>query len=78
VHPTGYEVVKVVEQQHLEVDEDESGVKSMTMTSNPSLYVPGMGNVPIGDVTFHVSPGPHTGCCKACPLSSSSTSCLTV
>lgn len=53
--PTGYEVVKVVEQQHLEIEEEDGAVKSMTMTSHPSLFVPGMGDVPIGDVRFHVT-----------------------
>ncbi len=51
----GYEVVKVVEQQHLEIEGEEGTVKSMTMTSHPSLFVPGMGDVPIGDVRFHVT-----------------------
>lgn len=60
----GYDVVKVVERQHLEVEEDESGVKSMTMTSNPSLYVPGMGDVSIGDVCFQVSPTEDGSSCK--------------
>ena len=46
-----------MEQQHLEVVEEEGTVKSMTMTSSPSLYVPGMGNVSIGNVCFHVSAG---------------------
>lgn len=55
MHLAGYEVVKVVEQQHLEVVEEEGTLKSMTMTSSPSLYVPGMGNVSIGNVCFQVS-----------------------
>ncbi|BDA44018.1 hypothetical protein COCOBI_05-2020 [Coccomyxa sp. Obi] len=62
-----YEVVKVVEQQHLEVVEEEGTVKSMTMTSSPSLYVPGMGNVSIGNVCFHVSADEEDEeACKVC------------
>ncbi|CAL8470004.1 g9546 [Coccomyxa elongata] len=63
----GYEVVKVVEQQHLEVVEEEGTLKSMTMTSSPSLYVPGMGNVSIGNVCFHVSAAENDEeACKVC------------
>ncbi|KAK9915716.1 hypothetical protein WJX75_003077 [Coccomyxa subellipsoidea] len=63
----GYEVVKVVEQQHLEIEEEDGAVKSMTMTSHPSLFVPGMGDVPIGDVRFHVTAmGEDGDSCKVC------------
>ncbi|EIE25801.1 hypothetical protein COCSUDRAFT_60813 [Coccomyxa subellipsoidea C-169] len=63
----GYEVVKVVEQQHLEIEGEEGTVKSMTMTSHPSLFVPGMGDVPIGDVRFHVTAvGEDGDSCKVC------------
>ena len=62
---TGHEEVKVVEQQHLEVEQDEAGrMCSMTMTSNPSLYVPGVGNTPIGDVVFHVYSTDDDQSCK--------------
>jgi hypothetical protein len=60
--------VKVVEQQHLEVSRDEAGgMRSMTMTSNPSLYVPGVGNTPIGDVVFHVYSTDDDRSCKVLP-----------
>ena len=55
----------MVEQQHLEVSRDEAGgMRSMTMTSNPSLYVPGVGNTPIGDVVFHVYSTDDDRSCK--------------
>ena len=39
----------------MEIEEDAEGrVIAMTMTSNPNLYVPGVGDVSIGDVVFHV------------------------
>ena len=66
--PAGHEQVKVVEQQHLEVSRDEAGgMRSMTMTSNPSLFVPGMGNTPIGDVVFHVYSTDDDKSCKVLP-----------
>ena len=62
----GHEKVKVVEQQHLETEQDAAGtMRSMTMTSQPHLWVPGMGNVQIGDVRFHVYSSADGGACKA-------------
>ena len=61
----GHEQVKVVEQQHLETEQDEGGgLRSMTMTSQPHLWVPGMGNVQIGDVRFHVYSSDNGSSCK--------------
>ncbi len=61
----GHEQVKVVEQQHLETQTGEDGVMtSMTMTSQPHLWVPGMGNVQIGDVCFHVYTTDGNASCK--------------
>lgn len=61
----GVEEVKVNEQQLLEVARGADGVMlSMKMTSSPSLYMPGVGNMPMGDVVFFVSGsgGDQTSC----------------
>ena len=57
--------MKVVEQQHLETRVGKDGaMTSMTMTSQPNLWVPGMGNVQIGDVCFHVYTTDGNASCK--------------
>ena len=59
---TGFEVIKVVEMQHLREVRDAAGhaVVDMTMTSEPAIYVPFWGSdVKMGEVVFRVRSEPQ-------------------
>lgn len=69
---TGFEVIKVVEMQHLREVKDAAGdaVVDMTMTSEPAIYVPFWGsNVKMGEVVFRVRSEPGASGCMVSRLS---------
>ena len=68
----GTEVVKIRDEQRLEMERDGGRLVAMTMLSRPQLYIPGNTYLPMGDVRFHVEAADHAGVpgCKAGPRQS--------
>ena len=60
-------MVKIRDEQHVEMERDGGRLVAMVMLSRPQLYIPGNTYLPMGDVRFHVAAATYDGVpgCKA-------------
>ena len=60
-------MVKIRDEQHVEMQREGGRLVAMVMLSRPQLYIPGNTYLPMGDVRFHVEAATYDGVpgCKA-------------